>query len=181
MMYNTFNMKSLKIFMQNNRTLIYSITYLIAISIGTIVIHEIGHLLMALALGVPLREIKINFIGINPGLKMPDGLSASFLTYIGFAGGFFAAAILSASYFVFLYRKYRIKPSLLVWCMGLITLGTCGEEIGNAIVEGHFHALYIYSASSPFNKVNLMIILIALLGALLHLLIFPFPKMKKKT
>lgn len=58
---------SLRKFMQNNRILIYSIAYLLTIGIASIAIHEIGHFLAALILGVPINEIKINFIGINPG------------------------------------------------------------------------------------------------------------------
>jgi hypothetical protein len=174
-------MKSPTIRKSKKRTAVYSILYLIAIIIGTTVIHEIGHFLAALVLGVPVNEITINFMGINPGFKIPDILYSSSLSIYHWAGGLFAAVILLIVYFVFLYRKYRIKPSLLLWIMGWITLGTCGEEIGNAVVEGNFHTLYIYTVNSPFSRVNIMIALFAIFGLCLHFIIFPLSKLKKKS
>ncbi|MGP8080430.1 MAG: hypothetical protein ACLPVI_07975 [Dehalococcoidales bacterium] len=166
-------MKSFRAFIQNNRIAIYSVAYLIGIVIADIVIHEIGHLLAALFSGVPINKIGIIFTGINPGLKLPDGLSSGSLLFIDYAGGFFAAVVSAIFYFVVLYRRYRVKPSLLVWIMGLITFGMVGDEVGNGIVEGHFHTLYMTTASSAFSTVNLMITLFAGAGLLLHVLLFP--------
>jgi hypothetical protein len=67
------------------------------------------------------------------------------------------------------------------WIVGLILLGICGEEIGNALVEGHFHAAYLYYANSSFAPTTLIMVLFMFMGLAFHLIIFPISKLKKKT
>jgi len=111
-----------------------------------------GALLAALISGVPINKIKIIFIGFNPGLKMPGGLSSNSVTLINYAGGAFAAFVCLCAYIFLWLRRFRARPSLLTWIVGLIILGLCGEEIGNSLVEGHFHAAYLYNANSTLPR-----------------------------
>ncbi len=166
---------------RNKHNIMYSIAYLIAIIIGMTIIHEAAHFIAALAIGVPLNEIKLGLIKGNPGITLPDRFSSAPLAIVHYAGGFSAAAVLISIYFILWFRRHRLQPSRLVWVLGFITLGLTGEEIGNAVVEGRFHAAYIYYVNSPFSVGNILIVLFAILGCILHLLIFELSKYKKKS
>ncbi|MHB8105561.1 MAG: hypothetical protein ACYDG5_08535 [Dehalococcoidales bacterium] len=144
-------------------------------------IHEMGHLLAALALGVPLNKIKIAFVGINPGFKIPNMLGSTELAIYQYAGGAFAAIVLLCVYLFLWLRKYRARPTLLTWVVGLIILGLCGEEIGNSLVEGHFHAAYLYYANSTFAPTTLMMAVFMVIGLAFHFILFPVSNLKKKT
>jgi hypothetical protein len=180
-MYNTNIMKSFKTFIQNNGIVIYSIVFLIGIFIADTLVHEMGHLLAALILGVPLNKIRIAFIGINPGFKIPDMLGSTALAIYHYAGGAVAAIVCLCVYLFLWLRRYRVRPSLLTWVVGLIILGLCGEEIGNSLVEGHFHAAYLLNANSTFAPTTLIMVAFMVMGLLFHFILFPISKLKKKT
>ena len=113
-----------KIFGFSKREGIYIIAYSIIIVILTGVIHESGHILGALAVGIPLNGIKIG-ISWNPEVILPSITHGHFsnasLEVYYYAGGFFAAAFLLCGYFLIIYRKYRTQPSWFVWFLGLVT------------------------------------------------------------
>jgi len=180
-MYNTNIMKSFKAFYTKYRILILSLVFLAVIFVADTLVHEMGHLLAALISGVPINKIKIIFIGFNPGLKMPAGLSSNSVTLINYAGGAFAAFVCLCAYIFLWLRRYRTRPSLLTWVVGLIILGLCGEEIGNSLVEGHFHAAYLYNANSTFAPTTLIMVAFMVIGLLFHFILFPILKLKKKT
>ena len=180
-MYNTNIMKAFRAFLTKYRIIILSLVFLAAIFIADTLIHEMGHLLAALISGVPINKIKIIFIGFNPGLKMPGGLSSNSVTLINYAGGAFAAFVCLCAYIFLWLRRYRARPSLLTWIVGLIILGLCGEEIGNSLVEGHFHAAYLYNANSTFAPTTLIMVAFMVMGLLFHFILFPISKLKKKT
>ena len=180
-MYNTNIMKSFRAFLTKYRIIILSLVFLAAIFIADTLIHEMGHLLAALVSGVPINKIKIIFIGFNPGLKMPGGLSSNSVTLINYAGGAFAAFACLCAYIFLWLRRYRARPSLLTWIVGLIILGLCGEEIGNSLVEGHFHAAYLNNVNSTFAPTTLIMVAFMVMGLLFHFILFPISKLKKKT
>jgi hypothetical protein len=180
-MYNTTIMKSFRAFYTKYRILILSLVFLAVIFAADTLIHEMGHLLAALVLGVPLNKIKIAFIGINPGFKIPDMLGSTALAIYHYAGGAFAAFVCLCAYIFLWVRRYRARPSLLTWIVGLIILGLCGEEIGNSMVEGHFHAAYLNNANSTFAPTTLIMVAFMVMGLLFHFILFPISKLKKKT
>jgi hypothetical protein len=180
-MYNTNIMKSFRAFFTKYRILILSLVLFVAIFAADTLVHETGHLLAALISGVPINKIKIIFTGFNPGLKMPAGLSSSAVMLINYAGGAFAAFVCLCAYIFLWLRRYRARPSLLMWVVGLIILGLCGEEIGNSLVEGHFHAAYIYYINSPTAPTNLMLVIFWVIGLAFHFILFPISNLKKKT
>ena len=174
-------MKSLRAFFTKYRIIILAFVFFAVILIADSLINEMGHLIAALVLGVPLNKIKIAFDGINPGFKILDVLGSTALAIYQYAGGVFAAAVCLCIYLFLWLRKYRSRPTLLGWIVGLILLGICGEEIGNALVEGHFHAAYLYYANSTFAPTTLIMVAFMVMGLLFHFLLFPISKLKKKT
>ena len=180
-MYNTNIMKSFRVFLTKYRVIILSLFILTVILIADILVHEMGHLLAALVLGVPLNKIKIAFVGINPGFKIPDILGSTALSIYQYAGGAFAALVCVCAYIFLWLRRYRARPSLLNWVVGLILSGICGEEIGNSLVEGHFHAAYLYYANSSFAPTTMVMVAFMAIGLAFHFILFPVSNLKKKT
>jgi len=99
-----------------------------------------GHLIAALVLGVPLNKIKIAFDGINPGFKILDVLGSTALAIYQYAGGVFAAAVCLCIYLFLWLRKYRSRPTLLGWIVGLY----CWES-----VEKKSETLWLKAISMP--------------------------------
>ncbi len=180
-MYNTNIMKSFRTFFTKYRIIILAIVLFAVIFIADTLVHETGHLLAALISGVPINKIEIIFTGFNPGLKIPAGLSSNSVMLINYAGGAFAALVCFCAYIFLWLRRYRARPSLLTWIIGLIILGMCGEEIGNSLVEGHFHAAYMYYINSPTAPTNLMLVIFWVIGLAFHFILFPLSNLKKKT
>jgi len=165
--------------------IIYIIIYLIVIVVVMAVIHETGHMLGALVAGIPLTGIKIGISGLNPEVILPSISNGHFshlqLEIFYYAGGFLAAVFLACVYCLFIYRKYRVQPSWLFWFLGFITAGLCTYQIGNAIVEGRFHAAYIYYSNMSYSVLDTFLSMFFLFGLILHYLLFQFPKMKRKA
>ena len=165
--------------------IIYIIIYLIVIVAAMVVIHETGHILGALAAGIPLTGIKIGISNTNPEVILPSIATGHFsnaqLEVFYYAGGFFAAAFLACVYFLFIYRKYRVQPSALFWFLGFITAGLCTCQIGNAIVEGGYHARYIRYSNMGFSILDIYLTMFFLFGLILHYLLFKFPKPKRNA
>ncbi len=108
------------------------ITYGVLFFIGTLivstVIHEAGHAVAALLLGVPISEIKIGFYGISPSVTIPERFGTMNLAPVHYAGGFgsgFALLIL----YTFLFLRYLKKPSFLHWSLGFITMLLSGFQL----------------------------------------------------
>ena len=165
--------------------ILYTIIYLIVIVAVMTVIHETGHILGALTVGIPLTGMKIGMSGLNPEVIIPSLANSNFsnaereVSY--YAGGFLAAAFLLCVYLLFVYRKYRVQPSWLLWFLGLMTAGLCTYQIGNAIVEGGAHARYIYYSNMSYSVLDTFLLMFFLFGVILHYLLFQFPKPKGKT
>jgi hypothetical protein len=165
--------------------IIYIIVYLIVIVTAMVVIHETGHILGALAAGIPLAGMKVGISGSNPEVILPSITNGHFsqiqLEIFYYGGGFLSATFLACVYFLFIKKKYRVQPSVLFWFLGFITAGLCTYQIGNAIVEGGFHARYIYYSNMGFSVLDIYLTMFFLFGLILHYFLFKFPKSKKKT
>lgn len=159
----------------NKSNILYLIVFLFAIIFGMTIIHEAGHFVAALAIGVPFNEISIGFFHGNPAVIISDRFrNAPLLIVMQYAGGFAAAVVLVGIYFLVWFNRYLKAPSIRSWILGCITLTFAGQEIGNGIVEGRFHAAYVYYANSPLAATNIMIVLFGGFGFLLHVLISQF-------
>jgi len=163
---------------KNHRQIIYACLYLIGVIIFTIIVHEAGHIIAALALGVPLTEIQLGFQGINPSVTLPDRFSNAPLTIQHYAGGFTAAIILMPIY-LFWFRRYRKNSTPLNWILGLITITAFGLQIGQGYIEGRFHVLYIVRAGSIFDLKDLVVYIGIAFMWLVHFNLCPVSKFKK--
>jgi hypothetical protein len=152
-------------------------SYLIAIFIFTIIIHESAHFLAALIIGVPFSEIKIKWIGINPSVTIPDRFFNIPLGLFYYAGGFTSAFVLLCGYFLVWYRRYRDKPSFMTWAYGAITMMSIGTQLGQCYLEGRFHAAYIFYADSLLNVASLVVFGFFALAMLSHFKLFPTTKL----
>jgi TctA family transporter len=174
--------QSAVVFIRNKREIFYFVAYLVVMVIADILIHETGHFLAALVIGVPANEIKFRFVTISPEITLPSRFSNNVsLTFYQYAGGVFAAIVLLVVYLLFWYRKYRANQTGLIWALGFATILLCGEEIGNAIYEGGFHGAYMHYINSPFSIIDLLILSCILMGFVVHLRLFPLSKLKKKV
>ena len=95
----TLSLKSL------SRQIAYACLYLIGITIFIVIIHEAGHTIAALVLGVPFTELKFGFDGISPFVITPDWFAGAPLTIQHYAGGFTAAIILLLMCFLIIEPK----------------------------------------------------------------------------
>jgi hypothetical protein len=162
----------------NKRQIIYTCLYLVTIIMGTICIHEAGHAIAAIVLGVPVKEIKIGFDGINPSVMIQAGFTNISLTSQYYAGGFSAAFVLLLVY-AYWFRKYYCTPSVFSWIAGIITIGVFGMQIAQGYIEGRFHALYIVEANSIIGAKDIFIYLTVGLACSIHLVVCPTSKYKK--
>ncbi len=153
--------------------------YLIVVVSGTIIIHESAHFLAALAIGVPFNEIEVGLIGNNPGVTIPDRFSDAPLGIFHYAGGFSSAFALICVYFLIWYRRYRNKPSSLIWAYGAITMMAIGMQLGQGYLEGRFHAAYIYYADSLFSITSIIVYVVFALAMYLHFQFFPIARIKR--
>jgi hypothetical protein len=155
------------------------VVYSIAIIIGSTVIHEFGHFIAALSMGIPFNEIKVGFVGINPGVTIPSRFANIPHDILNYAGGAPTAVILLCLYLIIWYRKYHKQPSLKIWWYGFMTIMVLGWELGTLYLEGRFHAAYIVYAGSPFSVTNIFVCVVIFVALCFHFLFFPIQKLKK--
>jgi len=181
---NIFSLKSWKRSIaeirKNKRKTAYLFFYFIAIVIVTTIIHESAHFLAALAIGVPFNEIEVGFIGINPSITIPERFTSTDLTVYHYAGGLTAAMFLLCLYLLYWLRRYRRKPSLLNWFMGLVTILAVSMQLTQGYLEGRFHSAYVYYASSLFDPLDILYFILTVSAILIHFTLCPMPKIKRK-
>ena len=162
---------------KNKLEITYLLTYLIGVFVLTIIIHEYAHVLTALIIGVPLNEIELGWIGINPGVTIPDSYSSVSLGLFYYSGGFFTAFVLVCIYYLVWYRKYRNMPSFINWAYGAITMTFIGVQLGQGYLEGRFHSAYMFYADSLFNVGSILVYGIFIIAMLYHFQLFPIQKL----
>src|ERR1035437_6359956 len=113
--------------MTARKFMLIAVLYFFGLVVATMVIHELGHFIMALITGVPINEIKFEWYGINPSLIYQTRFSAKDL-FVYYAGGFTAALMLFWVYLFYWYRKYRTAPSVVGWALGAFTILTAGFQ-----------------------------------------------------
>lgn len=162
--------------LQNRVNIVRLLAYLIGVFAFTIIIHEYAHVISALMIGVPLNEIELGWIGINPGVTLPSRFSSIPLDLFYYSGGFFTAFVLVCIYYLVWYRKYRNMPSFINWAYGAITMTFIGVQLGQGYLEGRFHSAYMFYADSLFNVGSILVYGFFILAMLYHFKFFPIQK-----
>ena len=81
---------------------IVAVTVLMLLGVG-MVLHETGHVLAAMASGIPFRALEFHFYAPGPGVQLPTTMPLDKLPFNYYAGGFFAALVLLVVYGIYLY------------------------------------------------------------------------------
>ena len=165
--------------MTKRKVILVSALYLLGLVIATTIVHEVGHIVAALVMGVPMNEITIGLYGINPSVTIPERFAGSNLSIYYYSGGFTPALILIIVYLLYWYRRFKKEPSLLNWLMGLITITVAGFQIAQGYNEGRFHAAYIFFSGSLFNVLQIPILLGVLVAIGIHFSLCPRSNMKR--
>jgi len=128
---------------------------------------------------VPFNEIEVGLIGSNPGVTIPDRFINAPLGVVHYAGGFSAALVLACVYFLIWYRRYRDKPSLMIWFYGAVTMMAIGIQLWQGYLEGRFHAAYMFYAGSLFSVTSILSYGVFALVMYLHFQYFLIARIKK--
>ncbi|MDD4635632.1 MAG: hypothetical protein PHS35_03370 [Dehalococcoidales bacterium] len=160
------------------RDFVYLAIYLIVLVALSVCIHEAVHIIVALFKGIEFSQLEIGFWGINPSVTLPQGLDDNVKTPIFYAGGITAGILLLCFYFIFWFRKYRRNPSRLSWALALTTIVLAAEQVSTGYLEGHYHAAYLYGATTLFSPTHLFTIAWMVIAVLLHLQLYPRERLK---
>ena len=157
------------------------VRYLICIIITVImqiILHEVLHITAALLAGVPLSSLKIGLLGINPSITLTHPVTERVRLFIYYAGGMGTGIVLLFIYLLYWLRRFKYKPSLFHWVMGLATIVLTAGEFATGYLEGCFHSAYIASAVSLLSPVYLLIFGWSISAALIHGVLCPLTKIK---
>jgi len=147
--------------------------YLIISLVIMVIIHETGHILIALLSGVSFSSIKLTIYGISPGVIFPESFTGISRTVADYTGGFLSGSIFLIIYISYWYRVFRFQSSFQNWLGGLITAALAGWQLSNGYLEGQYHVAYVLGANSLFAPTALFIYCFVAASLLLHLVLFP--------
>lgn len=131
-------------------TIIIVLVSYIVVTAATELLHELGHVIAALAIGVPFSEITFIWHGSGLGITIPRGNDYS--TYVHYAGGIITGVILVFSYVFWLVcrpspgNKQYTRTSWWVW--GFVFVWGIYQFYNGYIEGAHFEE---YTA----EKINL--------------------------
>ena len=79
--------------------------FLLILPITATFIHELGHTIAAIVLGIPITELTFDWYGLGPGVTVPEYFPVEYLPYFRYAGGTIAGVILMFAYIFWLIRQ----------------------------------------------------------------------------
>ncbi len=162
----------------SGREAIYLTVYTVAIAAASVLAHEAAHIVAALALGVPFRELRLGFLGINPSVTLPEWFTGTPRTIVYYVGGLTAGTGLFLLYMVYWARRYRRDPSPFFWSLGAVTIVLAAMQLATGYLEGRYHGAYVVGAMSLFSPTDLLIYGWAASAVLFHAALCPWQRMK---
>ena len=160
------------------RQFVHIVLYTLAIATASVLAHETAHIVAALALGVPLGELQLGFLGINPSVTLPEWFTGTPRIIVWYAGGVAAGAVLLIFYLLYWVRKYRRAPSFFRWSLGAITMVFAAMQFASGYLEGRYHAAYIMGAMSVFSLTNILMYGWAVSAVFFHNAVCPLRLMR---
>jgi len=152
--------------------------YTVAIAAVSVLAHEAAHILAALALGVPLSELQLGFLGINPSVTLPEWFTGTPRTIVRYAGGLATGAGLLLFYLLYWARRYRPQPSPFCWSVGLVTVVLAAIQFATGYLEGRYYGAYIIGATSAFSVTDILIYGWAVSAVFFHSAVCPLRKIR---
>lgn len=148
-------------------TIIRVLSSNIILIISSIVLHELGHVLGAVALGIPLSSLTLTWFGLNPGFIVSSNLTEEKILLLRYSGGFIAGSILLSGYSVWLIRRRPTGVRRYIhaswWFWGFM-FSSAVYQFFNGYIEGtHFTE---YATDPAFLNVPLASIMVT--SFLLH-------------
>lgn len=151
------------------------------LAVVTITLHEVSHVLAAVALGVRCDELTVGLIGVNPCIFMPDWLSGVRLSVVQYSGGTAAGLLWLALYLFYWMPRYRHgDKSPHYWLLGAVLLMLAASELATGYVEGYYNDLYmaVVAGSPTHGLIDNVIGGTVAVAMATQLLIFPVNKIR---
>jgi len=125
--------------------------------------HELGHVLMAIIIGVPFEDLSFVFYRLGPGVAIPKYVPVESLKYILYAGGIFSGILLAVGYTLFFisHRKAFTESEWwgnYKWWIGWILLFNIVYNLFISYLEGTHYIEYIDGVIP--TETHLLIVLI---------------------
>ena len=79
--------------------------FFIILFIASTFIHELGHAITAIVLGIPITELTFGWYGLGPGVALPEYFPVEYLPYFRYAGGTMAGVGFMFTYIFWLIRQ----------------------------------------------------------------------------
>ena len=108
-----------------------------------IALHEAVHVFVAVITGVSPSALDIGFVGVYPGVEVHDSMGGWQLALFRYSGGLVAGAAMVYVYVRWYWGWSGDKTTIVEWWIGALILVIAGNELGNGIAEGAYHAEYI--------------------------------------
>ena len=111
--------------------------------VAPIALHEAIHIFVAIATGVSPFDLDVGFVGVYPGVEVKDSMDGWQLALFRYSGGLVAGAAMVYVYVRWYWGWSGDKTTIVEWWLGALILVIAGNELGNGIAEGAYHAEYI--------------------------------------
>lgn len=128
--------------------------------------HELGHVLMAIIIGVPFEDLSFGFYRLGPDVTIPKYVPVESLKYVLYAGGIFSGILLAIGYTLFFisHRKAFTESEWwgnYKWWIGWILLFNILYNLFVSYCEGTRYIEYI-DGVIPTETHFLIVIVISL-------------------
>jgi len=151
-----------------------SVLFLLALLVLISIIHEVAHLIAALAIGVPI----VSFTWFDPqysGVALVTGTteSRSALTVVGCSGGFVTGSLLLG---IVAIKRQWFKASFYRWLWGLWLIALGVSQISVGVLEGVARDVYVAGGTDLLSWTHGVTLAGGLIGAAIYWIWMPNPK-----
>lgn len=144
-----------------------SVLFLLALFVGTGIIHELAHLVAAKAMGVTIASFTwFDSQYLAPTFTTAGTESKLAWTVVGCAGGFVAGLALLGIVAV---KSRWFRVSFFRWLAGLWTFAWGASQISVSVLEGFANDIYLAGAMDLFSWANGVMLAGGLLGVAVYM------------